>query len=168
MYQGAREAFNEQCEKLKANYADDKFPAAKCALIWEELKDFSPKQIRNICWIVMGENTYAPNVNAFREKASMLREKIRQWERQQEKQDAHDFWAGTYHDDDVKKIVATIKDRIEGRCDDATWAEFQKFIGYHANGTEPVKCKKCEDTTVYYDGQMKPTVCRCFYERKSG
>lgn len=136
MYPKARETFLEQMELMRGNYGADKFPDVKCALIWEELKEFSPKQIRSVCKFVMGNNQYAPTVIPFREFASMLREKLRQWEREQERKEAKDFWEGTYHDDEVRSIVQTIRLRIEGKVTDDEYRQFQELLLVSARKSE--------------------------------
>jgi hypothetical protein len=92
MYQGARDEFGTQMESFRANFGIDKFSDEKCALIWDELKQFSPKQIKSICIRIISENQFAPVLSHFMEKSAMLREKIRQWERDKERADAADFW----------------------------------------------------------------------------
>lgn len=87
-----KEAFLAQVQRLRANYGADRFPDEKCALIWEELSSFSAKQVTNICSVIMGECQFAPVLSHFREKAALLREKIRQWERDQQKREATRFW----------------------------------------------------------------------------
>lgn len=120
-----RMVFQSCMAKYRANYGEDRFPVEKCDLIWQELKEFSPKQIANVCAVIMAESRFAPTLVEFRERAGMLREKIRQWEREQERRDAADFWEGTFHSSEVKMIVATIRDRIAGKCPDDVWADFQ-------------------------------------------
>lgn len=155
-YPLAPEMFKTQMDRMKANYGEDKFPKEKIALIWEELKEFSPKQVKSICDFVLGNNQWAPTIQPFREFASMLREKLRQFEREQERQDAKDFWEGTYHSDEVKSIVQTIKLRMEGKVTDDEWKQFQEIL--KKSSKEP-KCKKCDDTGVFYDSQTRPFRC---------
>lgn len=159
MYPQAHETFLEEIKKIKANYGEQHFSDQMASMIWGELKDFSPKQIRSVFAIAIKENEFAPKMNVFYDLASRLREKIRQFDREQERQDAKDFWAGTYHTEDVKMIVRTIKDRMEGKCDDNTWREFQQLLKTTADHSEPVKCKKCEDTGVYFDSQTRAFKC---------
>lgn len=163
MYQPSecQKAFQESIYRMRANYGADKFNQEKCDLIWEELKPFSPKQIRNLCDVVMGDNTYAPNINSFREKAALLREKIRAWEREQERNEAKNFWEGTYLPSDVKMVVQTIRDRIEGACPDPTWLEFQEFLHTHASKTQPARCQTCQDTRITFDSHHRPFLCSC-------
>lgn len=123
-----QKALQESVLRLRANYGADKFPKEKCDLIWEELRHFSPKQIRNICSLVMGEANYAPNINSFREKCSLLREKIRQFEKEQERQEVQEFWNSKFQPNDVKMMTSTIKDRIHGKCDDKNWLDFIQVI----------------------------------------
>jgi hypothetical protein len=92
MYPEAHEEFGRQMKAMRANYGEDKLPDAKCALIWGELKEFSPKQIKSICSRILAEQQFAPVLMHFQDKASALREKIRQWEREQERIDADRFY----------------------------------------------------------------------------
>lgn len=91
MYPKARETFSEEMAAMRANYGADKFPEAKCALIWEQLQEFSPKQIRNICGLIRAENNFAPVLAQFIEKKTLLNEKIRRWEREEERRMAFAF-----------------------------------------------------------------------------
>jgi hypothetical protein len=128
MYPLADQTFKEEMNKLKANYGQDKFPSALTSMIWDELKEFSPKQIRSICDFVTRSYEGTPRINAFRNGASMLREKIRQFEREQQRQEAKDFWEGTYHPNEVKAIVQTIKLRLEGKVTDDEYKQFQEML----------------------------------------
>jgi hypothetical protein len=157
-YPGASVAFKDQVELLKGNYGADKFPKQKIELIWEELKEFSPKQIQSICKFVMANNNFAPTLQPFRDFAAMLRERIREHEREQERQDAKDFWAGTFHSSEVKSIVETIRLRIEGKVSDDDWRQFQQILKSAAD-KNPAKCKRCDDTLIYFDHRSRPTKC---------
>lgn len=128
MYPGAREAFADSVIKLRANYGKEKFPEEKCALIWDELKEFSPKQIRNICDVVIGENSYSPGLKEFRDKASMLREKIRQWEKQREREESREFYSSRFHDSEITATAQTIRGRMIGKVKDDEWNQFQEVL----------------------------------------
>ena len=136
---------------MREFYGSQHMGQAKSEMYWNELKDFSPKQVLNVMTILIGECKMAPTLVEIRDRCAQLREKIRQFEREQERKDAADFWSGTYHPNDVKMIVATIKDRVFGNCDDKTWSEFMDFLKTHAQKRSPARCERCDDTFVFYD-----------------
>ena len=159
MHNPEKDSFQKGIAQMRELWGANNIGSAKIDLYWGELKDFNSRQITSIINTLMGELQFAPTVVQVREKCSQLREKIRQFEREQERRDARDFWEGTYHSNDVKMIVETIKNRMEGKCDDKTWIEFQEFIKSHGEKSNPVRCKKCQDTGVYYDVQTRPFKC---------
>lgn len=120
--------FDSCMRHMKANYGAEKFSDEKVNLIWEELKEFSPKQIKSICDFVLANNSYTPTLQPFREFASMLREKLRQFDREQERRDAKDFWNCSYTPDDKKWIVQMIKRRLMGEVSDEEYKAFQNDL----------------------------------------
>lgn len=134
--------FAESIATMKANYGTDKFPKEKVDLIWNELKEFSPKQIKSVCSFVLANNSYAPTIQPFREFSSMLREKLRQFDREQERRDAHDFWAGSYTPDDKKWIVKMIKDRLAGKVSDEVYNSFKNDLKKIADDSERMANQK--------------------------
>jgi hypothetical protein len=121
-------AFSESIEKLKANFGKDNFLKAKCDLIWNELKNFSPKQIRNLCDVVLMESQFSPKLGEFRDKASILREKIRQWEREQERNQAQEFFKSTLPDSEISHICKTVRDRASGKMSDGDFSQFKDIL----------------------------------------
>lgn len=69
----------------------------------------------------IGECRSAPLIPDFREVVSKSREVLVDKQREQYRKDAKDFWGGTFHDDEVKQIVSTIKRRLLGECPDDEW-----------------------------------------------
>jgi hypothetical protein len=114
--------------------------------IWEEVRCFNKNQIISLFRKMIEEKSYFANsVFDTRKYANMLHDKIRDWEKEQEKKDAKEFWEGTYHSDEVKWVVSQIKKRISGDMSDDDWKTFRDTIKQSQKNKNP-RCSDCDDS----------------------
>lgn len=70
----------------------------------------------------------APTVEDLFKLASEVRAQLYSKTKEEYKSEAKDFWAGTFHADDVKLMVGWIKDRISGNITEEQFQELKKMI----------------------------------------
>ena len=155
------QAFRESIKEMSSTYGTAYFTASFLKEAFDEVKDFSPKQIKNICYVVGTTCSVAPTIADFREVSSRLRERIREFEKAEERRTAHDFWSGTYHTSEVREIVSMISGRLTDEIKDPDWFQFVEMLNKTAEKAPPPRCKRCEDTGAYFTKDAKPYKCEC-------
>lgn len=136
------EHYQAQMNRLAENFGAQHYKRERAELIWQEVRNLSDDWMK---WTVdqfIGRLRQAPLLDEFCSAAATEKEKTRQKEKTQERQDAEDFWAGTYQPDDVKMICGMITKRLRGEVSDEDYAQFVKHLEYTAEQNEKTKAPK--------------------------
>jgi hypothetical protein len=112
------------------------YSAERFAMIWKEFNLVDPGAFTGMVDRWIGELRQAPMLNEMREDLARWREREHEKRRREERQDAKDFWLGTYQPDDVKTITQYIIKRMKGGVNDADWTMFVKHLDEAAAGSE--------------------------------
>lgn len=114
--------FDIEMSRLRKTFAATAYGEERTKLIWQEVSWLPIATFRKMVDIFIGSFKSAPLIPDFRDMMAKVRAEAYEANRVQHKKDADDFWAGTYHTDDIKVIVGTIKRRLLGQCSDEEWA----------------------------------------------
>lgn len=151
-----------------------KFGTERCTLLWREVSEFSNEWFSQVIDEFIGTLRQMPLLTEFRDQISLERERLRRIEKAKERQDARDFWEGTYHPEEVKNIAETIRKRLQGQVTEDEFSQFLRMLDYGASAkvVPLVKCKTCEDQGYVFEkdrtGFEWTYRCRCVEGQKKG
>lgn len=120
--------FNHEFKRLVQVFGDKAFPSERVNIIWKEVKSISHPAFEKMINFFVGEFRHPPVLSDFLKFMSQLREQAVFRDKEQLRQDSRDFWAGTYHDDEVKYITGMIKKRMMGQVTDEEYDSFKKDL----------------------------------------
>lgn len=114
--------------------------------IWQEVQKISYASWMDFVNTSVLNLRFAPTVKEIIDLVISVREKVYGKQKETWRTDANDFWAGTYHTDEIKIIVGTIKKRMAGQVIDSDWESFVSTLKNKADEAAlRMQCKKCED-----------------------
>ena len=157
-----REEFNNQADRLREKFGKTWIDPDWTKMAWAECQSLPVAWFERMANFFIGEQ-YKPKMSDVRGFVAKLREKDYQARRAQESKDSEDFWRSSYHPEDVKLLMKTIKDRVLGKVSDKEWEDFRKGLGEIArSGRDRVRCNFCEDFGLVISSSLPPTVWKCF------
>lgn len=124
--------FTKQIDRLAQTYGKNAYGEERVLLVWKEVKDLSDQWIEKVIDGFIGECRQAPLMTEFREQISKERERLWRIEKAKNAQDAKDFFAGTYQDEDKATICQYIKKRLNGKVSDEDYETFIKHLTHAA------------------------------------
>lgn len=101
-------------------------------MIWKQMRDIPDYDFEIMITEFLASVRLAPLLPDFCAKASEIRERIRQKQREKERQDSKDFWSGTYHPEEQKWMFDLIRNRIKELVPDSEWLPFIKLLEENA------------------------------------
>ena len=143
-----RNEFQTQIDRLKSAFNPSFYNDERTKLIWEEVKFLSNECFTKIVDTFIGSYRQAPLVPDFLSIMEQTRAAAYEKKKEQIKQDSKDFWAGTYHPEEVKQIIGTIKRRINGECPDDEWAAHMDSLKQAERQSKPTGCYYCDNSGI--------------------
>lgn len=134
--------FKTEILRLSEQFGAHQYSEPRCLVIWSEVKSWPNEWFTKAVSFFLGEFRSAPLIQDFRDFSSKLREQFYLKQKEQFKQDSKDFWASTYHSDEIKWIVETIKNRIKGKICDGDWEQFRSLLKQRADESEAEQRKQ--------------------------
>lgn len=157
--------YQQQMGRMIEVFGKNAYPRERIELIWKELKDFSDPWFTKIIDSFIGNLRLPPLVSEFCLEAAKERERQSDIRKREHKQDAKDFWRGTYQLEEVRDICQKIIQRMEGKTSDEDYQKFKGLLEETAQQTSPRECAKCSDTGLVFltdeENGIWPYRCYC-------
>lgn len=113
--------FKTQMQRLITTWPNV-YSTERVAVIWQEVRGFSPHWFKRVVDRFIGESRQAPLMAEFRDEISRERERTWFTEKKQNAQDAKEFFE--LSESEGKSIADMIKKRAMGGVSDPEWATF--------------------------------------------
>lgn len=128
--------FDAGINRLKDCFGDRSYSDERCKVFWREFKDFNGRWWLQTVDYLIAHHRYPPLLAEFGEEMGKERERLRQLDKEEERQDAHDFFEGTYQNDDKRMLCQGIRDILLGKRTSEENAKFINLLQKTAEQTE--------------------------------
>jgi len=153
--------FDNQINRLRDCFGDRAYSDERAKLIWNSCQSFDTQWFRRLVDGMISTEKHAPLPAAFYDAASQERERLYLLEKEQQKNDAQNFYS-SYGAEDLAGLCREIKRRASGGMSDQDFSSFVKLLQ-----TSPAyerHCKLCEGEGYVFikqDGFEYAYHCRC-------
>ena len=125
--------FKEQSQRLFDAFGTKPLYQKRATLIWHEVSTLPVTDFAKMVDEFIGNSNFFPTMEQVLERRAKAREKQRYWDKINEETDAKQAMASS----EVKYIIQSIMDRINGKMTDEEWNGLIKGLNEHSSTENP-------------------------------